>query len=207
VRLSVLAVALLVSVSVRAARDWQSASPWETDPDRLCASLMIRNQQGELVRPDELEACEAEAAARLERRRAAAPSLTREELAQIPAELRITEELQRLAVLDAQRARAERAARLRDIRWMRPALSAAWCTYANMRSEALAKRSDPSERQRASDYLRSMNTIAIALRAFSAKPTACTDPLTAKIVGCLEPRSGCSAEILEYAALAPKIYP
>jgi hypothetical protein len=200
----VLAVALLVSAPAGA--EPQSASSWDTDVLHLCGSLMTANEKGELVRSPELEACESAAAARLERRREAAPSLTREELAQIPEEFRIPEERDRIAQFDGRKKRAEREARLQDKRWMRPALSASWCTYAQMRTEALAKR----QKQQASDYLRSMKTIAIALKHFATTPNPCSDPLTAQIKSCLisdEARNACSTEILQYVVLAPKIYP
>jgi hypothetical protein len=201
------ALALLISAGSRAEPSWQSASPWETDAERLCSAVTTERDQ-----------CEAEAAARLERRREAAPSLTREQLAQIPDELLIAEERQRIAELafaEMRAARLERDARRRDKRWMRPALSAAYCTYSRMRAEALARRSRlPSGEQiemtrRAADYQRSMKTIAIALRAWASTPTACDDPLTVQIQSCMAPensRSGCSAEILRYVELTPKIY-
>jgi hypothetical protein len=222
-----LAMALLTNASAQALGGGigESVSPWETNADALCSSLTTRSDQDEPVASAPIEECEAEAAARLERRRAAAPSLRREELAIIPDEFLIAEERQRIADLAAQEIRAariEREARRRDRQWMRPALSAAYCTYVQMRADALARLGSPRKRsrlppdekieitRRASDYQRSMKTIAIALRAWATTPTACDDALTMQIQSCMAPensRRGCSAEVLRYVELAPMVFP
>jgi hypothetical protein len=216
VRIRWLSVTALVG-SVAAA---SPLSVWETDPAKLCEPITARIEQGEANLSGALEECRAEAASRLAERQAAAPSLGREELAAIPQPLRIEEERRRLEELDGiDRALADRAegeARRRDVHWMRPALSVAYCVYAEMKAQALsrlgrARAKEKSELSRqAKDYQRSMNTIALSLRAWATTPTACQTPLTAQIRGCLQGANlhgGCTEEIRRYVALVPAIYP
>jgi hypothetical protein len=193
---------------------WGAASTWETDPEKLCRGLNERAEDGQPVSEEQVDACAAEAAQRLAQRRELALTRPIADLEEVPEEYLIAEERQRLDAVHAERvaARAVADTRKTDPKWVGPALSAAFCAYAEMKRHALVTRKRrPSDAHdldgRAHDYDRSMHTIQLAAKSAHAKLLACSQPLILKIEECLRPDAACAVEARDYVSLVPRIFP
>jgi hypothetical protein len=193
---------------------WAAASGWETDRARLCRGLSELASDGRAVSEEQIDACTAEATQRLAQRRETAKTLRVSELEQIPEEYLIAEERQRLETLRAARdeSRAATETRNADPRWVGPALSVAFCSYAQMKRDALAaKRLTPSDRRdldrRVSDYDRSMRTIRATLNFARGKLLACDQPLVIQIGHCLHADAACGDKARQYISLVPRVFP
>jgi hypothetical protein len=166
------------------------------------------------VPQEQIDACAAEAAQRLAQRRETANTRPVSELEQIPEQYLIAEERQRLDAVRTERDESRKSTETRkgDPRWVGPALSVAFCSYAQMKRDALAaKRRKPSDARdlarRASDYDRSMSTIRATVKSVRAKLLACDEPLVVEIEHCLHADAPCSDKARQYVSLVPRIFP